>query len=215
MTLIFAIPKGRISDELIPVLEQVGLKPEADYFDKASRSLSFKTANADVDIIRARAFDVATFTAFGGAHFGVAGSDVLMEFDYPDLYAPLDLNIGKCRLSLAAPKHIELEDLKGLSHVRVATKYPNLTSKFFADQGIQAECIKLNGAMELAPQLGLTDYIVDLVSTGQTLKSNGLKELMTISNVSSRLVMHRQAYKTMQVQMQEWIEAFRRATSNA
>ena len=213
MSLTFAIPKGRIGQEVLPLLKAVGVQPEADYFDDQSRALRFATNQDDLSIIRARSFDVATFAAYGAAHFGVAGSDVLMEFDYPDLYAPLDLNIGHCRLSLAAPEHIELEDLKGLSHVRVATKYPNMTRKFFAEQGIQAECIKLNGAMELAPNLGLTDYIVDLVSSGQTLKSNGLHELMTISKISSRLVIHRQTFKTKQAQMQEWIEKFRGVVS--
>lgn len=215
MSYIFALPKGRIADELIPMFTDLGMQPEVDYFNKESRSLKFATQNPDISIIRARAFDVATFVAYGGAHIGVAGSDVLMEFDYPDLYAPLDLNIGICRLSLAAPSHITLDDLKGLSHVRVATKYPNLTTKFFADMGIQAECIKLNGAMELAPSLGLTDYIVDLVSTGQTLKSNGLQELLTIMQVSSRLIVHRQTYKTKQAQLQPIFDKFKAAISHA
>lgn len=214
MPLVFAMPKGRIASEFEPLLTQVGLKPASDYYDDESRSLQFATANPDVSIIRTRAFDVPTFTAYGGAHFGVAGGDVLAEFDYPDLYAPLDLNVGLCRLSLAAPTHIGLEDLKGLSHVRVATKYPNLTRSFFAERGIQAECIKLSGAMELAPKLGLTDYIVDLVSSGQTLKSNGLHELLTISKISSKLIIHRQTYKTQQTQMQQWIDMFRSAVAN-
>ena len=213
MSFVFALPKGRIAEELDPLLKQVGVEPEADFYNKESRSLTFKTSRDELSIIRARAFDVATFAAWGAAHMGVAGSDVLMEFDYSDLYAPLNLNIGHCRMSLAAPAHVTLQDLKGLSHVRVATKYPNVTRRFFASQGIQAECIKLSGAMELAPSLGLTDYIVDLVSTGKTLESNGLKELMVVANVSSRLIIHRQTFKTRQAEMQEWIEKFKQAVA--
>jgi ATP phosphoribosyltransferase len=138
-----------------------------------------------------------------------------MEFDYPDLYAPLDLNIGHCRLSLAAAEGTELESLKRMSHVRVATKYPNIARKYFADLGIQAECIKLNGAMELAPSLGLTQYIVDLVSSGATLKANGLRELATIANVSSKLVMHRQTFKTRHTEMNEWLSRFSEAIGGA
>lgn len=215
MSLIFAVPKGRIGQEVLPLLNAVGIQPHADYFDEDSRSLRFTTNIEGLSIIRARSFDVATFTAFGGSHIGIAGSDVLAEFDYPDLYAPLDLNIGHCRLSLAAPSSVNLQDLNGLSHVRVATKYPNLTKKFFAERGIQAECIKLNGAMELAPNLGMTDYIVDLVSSGQTLASNGLRELLPITQISSRLIIHRQTFKTQQAEMQGWIEKFRGAVQCA
>lgn len=215
MNTILAVPKGRIGKDLEPLLAKVGLEIDAAYYDKDSRLLQFGTNMPETSVIRVRSFDVATFAAFGGAHIGIAGSDVLMEFDYPDLYAPLDLNIGICRLSLAAAKHVHLDDLKGLSHVRVATKYPNITRKFFADMGIQAECIKLNGAMELAPKLGLTDYIVDLVSSGETLKSNGLQELLTICQVSSRLIIHRQTFKTRQQEMQAWVEKFREAVADA
>lgn len=211
MPLILAIPKGRIQQELAPILDKIGLVPEAAYGDESSRALKFETSMDGVSVIRVRSFDVATFTAFGGAQIGIAGSDVLMEFDYPDLYAPLDLNIGHCRLSLAAAEGTDMDALKRMSHVRVATKYPNITRKYFEGLGIQAECIKLNGAMELAPALGLTQYIVDLVSSGATLKANGLRELTTIAPVSSRLVMHRQTFKTRYNEMNEWLKRFSEA----
>jgi ATP phosphoribosyltransferase len=163
-----------------------------------------------------RSFDVATFVAFGAAQLGVCGSDVLMEFDYPDLYAPLDLNIGHCRLCVAEPKDLpEKEEVSRASHLRVATKYPNVTRKYFAELGIQAECVKLNGAMELAPKLGLASRIVDLVSTGKTLKANGLKEAGTIAKVSSRLIVNRAAFKTRSAEIGGLIEKFRGAVNAA
>ena len=152
--------------------------------------------------------------AFGAAHLGIAGNDVLMEFDYSEIYAPLDLGIGKCRLSIAQRADMgEDLDLSRLSHVRIATKYPNITSKWFAEHGIQAECVKLNGAMELAPALGLCPRIVDLVSTGETLKANGLKESATIAQVSSRLIVNRTALKVRSEEISGWIERFRSAVA--
>jgi ATP phosphoribosyltransferase len=144
-----------------------------------------------------RSFDVATFVAFGAAEIGVVGSDVLEEFQYPDIYAPLDLGIGRCRLSIAEPTHLAShDDPTRWTHIRVATKYPTITKAYFAAKGVQAECVKLNGAMELAPMLGLSERIVDLVSTGNTLKANGLVEVETLMQVSSRLIVNRLAYKT-------------------
>ncbi len=193
-SLIIAIPKGRIFDELGPILSHVGIEPEADFFDEHSRKLQFATNQSHISFIRVRSFDVATFVAFGAAQLGIVGSDVLYEHDYPDLYAPLDLGIGRCRLSVAEP--VDLPDAGRVSHMRVATKYPKLTRDFYAQRGIQAECIKLNGAMELAPQVGLAERIVDLVSTGSTLKANGLREVEVILEVSSRLIVNRTALKT-------------------
>jgi len=210
--LILALPKGRILEEVLPIVEKAGIKPEADFFDKKSRKLKFSTNHADVEIIRVRAFDVATFVAFGAAHMGVVGNDVLMEFDYADLYSPLDLGVGYCRLSLAVPSELaESEDPSSWSHVRVATKYPNLTRKYYADRGVQAEVIKLNGAMELAPSLGLSKRIVDLVSTGSTLKANGLVEVETLTEITSRLIINRPAFKTRPQEMSDWIDAFKGA----
>ncbi|MEO0870765.1 MAG: ATP phosphoribosyltransferase, partial [Pseudomonadota bacterium] len=173
--LTFAVPKGRILDEALPVMARAGVVPEDGFFDKANRSLSFDTTRADMRLIRVRAFDVATFVAHGAAQLGIVGSDVIEEFDYSDLYAPVDLDIGHCRLSVARLAGDEAGDASA-SHLRVATKYPNLTARHFERQGIQAECVKLNGAMELAPSLGLARQIVDLVSTGRTLEQNGLVE---------------------------------------
>ena len=193
--LTFAVPKGRILDEALPVMARVGVVPEAAFHDKANRSLTFGCEGNDTRIIRVRAFDVATFVAHGAAQVGIVGSDVIEEFDYPDLYAPVDLGIGRCRLSVAGPAG-EAVDVKHASHLRVATKYPNLTRRHFERQGVQAECVKLNGAMEIAPALGLSRTIVDLVSSGQTLKENGLVEHATILEISARLIVNRAALKT-------------------
>ena len=194
--LTFAVPKGRILDEALPVMARAGLVPESAFHDKASRALSFACEGGDVRIIRVRAFDVATFVAFGAAQAGIVGSDVIEEFDFSELYAPVDLAIGHCRLSVAAPKDAKGYNPGNASHVRVATKYPSVTRRWFERQGIQAECIKLNGAMELAPGLGLAGQIVDLVSTGRTLADNGLVETARIMDVSARLIVNRAALKT-------------------
>lgn len=208
--IILAVPKGRILKELLPLLKKCGIEPETAFSDPDSRLLQFKTNLENLDIIRVRAFDVATFTAFGAAHLGVVGSDVIEEFDYSELYAPVDLKIGPCRLSVAMPKNLaDGDDPTKWSHIRVVTKYPNLTRKHFAARGVQAECIKLNGAMEIAPSLGLARRIVDLVSTGSTLKANGLVEVEKILEISSHLVVNRTALKTRPTIMQKWIREFR------
>ena len=208
--LVLALPKGRILKEVMPLVRAAGIEPEAAFDDKDARQLRFSTNIENLDIIRVRSFDVATFVAFGAAHMGVAGADVLMEFDYPELYAPLDLGIGYCRLAVAELKELgETDDPATWSHVRIATKYPNITKKHFAKRGVQAECIKLNGAMELAPTLGLCRRIVDLVSTGSTLKANGLVEIEDIAEVTSRLVVNRAAWKTRPAEVGGWVEKFR------
>ena len=205
--LTFAIPKGRILDEALPVMARAGVVPEDGFHDKANRALSFATTREDMRIIRVRAFDVATFVAHGAAQVGIVGSDVIEEFDYADLYAPVDLDIGHCRLSVAVVKGDTPVD-ETASHLRVATKYPSITRRHFEGKGIQAECVKLNGAMELAPSLGLARQIVDLVSTGQTLKDNGLAESEHILDVSARLIVNRAALKT-DPRIAELVSAFR------
>jgi ATP phosphoribosyltransferase len=190
-----ALPKGRILKEALPLLAAIGIVPEAAFSDEDSRKLTFSTSRDDVQVIRVRSFDVATFVAFGAAQLGIAGNDVLMEFAFSEIYAPVDLGIGKCRISVAQPAALD-PDLSRLSHVRVASKYPGLTRRHFAARGLQAEIIKLNGAMELAPLVGLADRIVDLVSTGKTLAENGLKEVEVIAEVTSRLIVNRAAFKT-------------------
>jgi ATP phosphoribosyltransferase len=191
--LTFAVPKGRLLDEALPLMTRAGVVPEAEFHDKNSRALSFACEGSDMRIIRVRAFDVATFVAHGAAQVGIVGSDVVEEFAYSDLYAPVDLDIGHCRLSVAEPVGAENGST---SHLRVASKYPNLTRRHYERQGIQAEVVKLNGAMELAPGLGLASRIVDLVSTGRTLKDNGLVETATILQISARLIVNRAALKT-------------------
>ena len=208
--IILAIPKGRILVETLPMLARVGIVPEPAFSDEGSRALRFATNHPDIGLIRVRAFDVATFVAHGAAQLGIVGSDVLAEFDYSELYAPVDLAIGHCRLSVAEPVALaEQDDPRGWSHVRVATKYPHVTAAHFARRGVQAECVKLNGAMELAPTLGLAPRIVDLVSSGRTLKENGLVEVERIMDVTSRLVVNRAAMKT-RTDVVPLVEAFRR-----
>lgn len=220
--LTFAVPKGRILDEALPVMARAGIVPEAAFHDKDNRSLAFATTRADMRLIRVRAFDVATFVAHGAAQAGIVGSDVIEEFDYSDLYAPVDLDIGHCHLALAEPGgNATGADRSGpdrsspdnsspehSSHVRVATKYPNLTRRYFEQREVQAECVKLNGAMEIAPALGLAGRIVDLVSSGQTLKDNGLVETGRILDISARLIVNRAALKT-DPRIGALVEAFR------
>jgi ATP phosphoribosyltransferase len=204
--IVLALPNGRILAEMLPLLARAGLTPEPAFADPAARQLRFATSEPGIDIVRTRAFDVATYVAFGAAHIGVAGNDVLMEFDYDEIYAPLDLGIGKCRVAVAAPAEtVGRDDPSRWSHVVVATKYPRITRRYFAARGVQAECIKLSGAIELAPALGLCTRIVDLVSTGATLKANGLVEIERIADVTSRLVVNRAALKTRHARIAPWI----------
>jgi ATP phosphoribosyltransferase len=209
---ILALPKGRILRELSPVLTRAGIAPAADCMDEDSRRLRFETADPGLDVVRVRSFDVATFVAHGAAQIGVCGADVLMEFDYPEIYAPLDLGIGKCRISVAAPAGFAAaEDSSRWSRITVASKYPNLTRRHYATRGIQAEVVHLNGAMELAPSLGLSRVIVDLVDTGNTLRANGLVESEVIAHVTSRLIVNRTALKTRPEEIGGWINRFRAA----
>ena len=209
--IILAVPKGRLLDEALPLLAAAGIEPEAAFSDDASRALRFTTNRPDISLIRVRAFDVATFVAHGAAQLGIVGSDVIEEFGYSELYAPVDLDIGHCRISVAEPADLAAsDDPRRWSHVRVATKYPNLTRRHFEARGVQAECVKLNGAMELAPMLGLSSRIVDLVSSGRTLKDNGLVEVEVISQVSARLIVNRAAFKT-NAEVGKIVDRFRKA----
>jgi ATP phosphoribosyltransferase len=212
-SLIIAVPKGRILSEALPLLKAVGVEPEPAFGDEESRALRFATNHPHISLIRVRAFDVATFVAHGAAQLGLVGSDVIDEFEYSELYAPVDLGIGHCRISVAEPAAMAaIDDPRSWSHVRVATKYPNLTRKHFAARGVQAECVKLNGAMEIAPLLGLSSRIVDLVSSGKTLKENGLVEVEVIAQVSARLIANRAAFKTMP-EVGRLVDEFRKAVS--
>jgi ATP phosphoribosyltransferase len=210
--LVLALPKGRIEAEVMPLLRRADIAPEPAFADPDSRRLRFSTSEPRLELIRVRSFDVATFVAFGAAALGIAGNDVLMEFDYSEIYAPLDLDIGHCRLAVAGcAEPIPAEDPRRWSHIRVATKYPEVTRRHFAQKGVQAECIKMNGAIELAPRLGLCRHIVDLVDTGETLRANGLCEIEQILAVSARLIVNRPALKTRPEEIGGWIERFRRA----
>ncbi len=214
--LVLALPKGRVLDAVTPLLRRVGIVPEPAFADPDDRKLRFATNHPHLSIVRVRSFDVATFVAFGGAQLGVAGNDVLMEFDYPEIYAPVDLKVGHCRLVVAEPAEmVHADDPSRWSHVRVATKYPSLTQRHFAARGVQAECIRLSGAIELAPSLGLSQRIVDLVQTGSTLKANGLVEVERIADVTSRLAVNRAALKTRPEELMGWVERFREAADAA
>ena len=210
--IIIAIPKGRILKELTPILRKVNIIPENSFNSDKNRKLMFSTSNKNITLIIVRSFDVANFVAFGGAHLGIVGSDVIREFSFNEIYAPVNLGIGKCRMSVAEPEKLAAKDNpKSWSHVRVATKYPKITKNYFAERGVQAECLKLNGALEIAPMLGLTKRIVDLVSTGKTLKQNGLSEVEKIMDVSSYLIVNRNIAKSKPEIINEIVKKFRKA----
>ena len=195
--IIIALPKGRILKQVLPIFDKVGIIPEKSFFNDKDRKLKFDTNIPNIKLIIVRSFDVATFLIYGAAHIAVIGSDVLEEFNHSEIYSPIDLKIGLCRLVVATTKEIlSDEDPLTWSYVRVATKYPNLTSEHFKKRGVHADCIKLNGAMELAPSMGLCRRIVDLSESGETLKANGLIEIEEIMKVSTRLAINRNAYKT-------------------
>ena len=205
--ILIAVPKGRILKDLVKVFDKVGLIPEKEFFDDKSRRMIFGTNFPDVNLIKVRSFDIATFVGLGACDAGICGSDVMDEFSYEEIYDVLDLGIGKCRLSLAVEKGSK-HDLSGMTHARVVTKYVNLTAKYFSSKGIQAEIIKLNGAIEIAPQLGLSDFIVDLVDTGNTLKDNNMEIFEDICDVSSRLIVNKASLKTKNFRLNKVIKLF-------
>ncbi len=210
--IVMAVPKGRILKECGTLFARAGIVAAADLLDEDSRRLRFPTDDPTLDLVRVRPFDVATFVAFGGAALGICGADVLMEFDYPEIYAPLDLGIGACRIAVAEPRETAgSDDPRTWSRVRVATKYPAIARRHYAARGVQAEIVHLNGAMELAPSLGLARLIVDLVATGATLAANGLAETEVIAHVTSRLIVNRTALKTRPEAIGGWIARFRAA----
>ena len=208
--IIIAVPRGRIVENCKDLLNLTSFAPDPKLFEDSCRKLSFSSKDKNIDYIKVRSFDVCTFVAFGAAQIGIAGDDVVQEFNYSEVYAPLDLNIGHCRLSVAALESLlDKEDPSSWSNIRIATKYPNLAKNFFAEKGIQVEAIKLNGSMELAPSLSMCRRIVDLVSTGKTLKENGLREIEKIMDVQSKLIVNRSAYKTKTSKIESIIEIFR------
>ncbi len=206
-TITVALSKGRILDETLPLLARAGIVPSED--PSRTRKLIIGTSRPDVNIVVVRATDVPTYVQYGAAAVGVAGKDVLMEHGGAGLYEPLDLGIARCRLMLAGrPDHAP-----GTERLRIATKFVNVTQRYFAAQGRQVEIIKLYGSMELAPLVGLSDYIVDLVDTGNTLKANGLAPIELIAQISSRLVVNKAAMKMQHTRIQQLIEALRPAAA--
>lgn len=198
--LTIALSKGRILDETLPLLAAAGITLLED--PASSRKLIFDTSRDDVKIIIIRATDVPPYLQYGGADIGVAGKDVLMEHGAEGIYEPLDLNIARCKLMVAAKK--DAPPVSG--RLRVASKYVNVARRYFASQGIQAEVIKLYGAMELAPLVGLADRIVDVVDTGNTLRANGLEPTELIATISSRLIVNRASMKTRHAVIQPIID---------
>lgn len=210
--LVFAVPRGRILGDVMPLMKRAGIEPEESFWDDGARQLSFATSDPGLEVVRVRSFDIATLISFGAAHMGVAGLDVLMELESREIYAPLDLGVGACRMIVAQPQEIAPEDdPRRWSHIRIATKYPEITHRHFAARGVHAECVKLNGAIEIAPAMGLCQRIVDLTSTGETLKANGLVEVEEIAKITSRLAVNRTAFKTRGDEISGWIRRFREA----
>ena len=207
--IIMALPKGRILNELIPLLQKADILPEEEFFKTGSRKLLFSTNQKNLSIIKVRSFDVATFVALGAAQIGVAGDDVINEFNYDEIYNFYDLKIGKCRLSVAKIKEKKISDNKG--HIVVATKYKNITTNYFAKKGVRAECVKLNGAVELAPKLKICSTIVDLVSTGKTLSENNLEESSLVMQITSKLIINKIAYKLMNDDITKILNKFKKA----
>ncbi|MAH78960.1 MAG: ATP phosphoribosyltransferase, partial [Rickettsiales bacterium TMED254] len=206
--IVLAVPKGRILKDLVPILKRSGIELENEFYDENSRKLYFNTNIDNFVVIRVRSFDVATFVAFGAAQIGVAGDDVLTEFNYNEIYSILDLGIGKCRLSIAKKKNDKVKINEKSGSILVATKYKNTVTNFYAEQGIRAECIKLNGAIELAPKLGICSTIVDLVSTGKTLIENDLEETEVLMNITSKLIVNKVAYKVLSSEIIAWVKKF-------
>ncbi|WP_461517417.1 ATP phosphoribosyltransferase [Porticoccus sp.] len=207
MQITIALTKGRILEETLPLLAQADIEPIENI--KTSRKLVFDTSREGVRLLVLRGSDVPTYVQFGAADLGVSGKDTLLEHGGDGLYEPLDLGIARCRMMTAAvagvpPAH---------GRIRVATKYVNIARRFYAEQGRQADIIKLYGAMELAPIMALADEIVDIVDTGNTLRANGLEARETIAEISSRLIVNKAAMKVKHRQLQGIIDSLRQAVA--
>lgn len=199
-TVTIALSKGRIFKETLPLLKAAGIEPLDD--PESSRKLILDTNRDEVKLVIIRATDVPTYVQFGAADLGVAGKDVLMEHGGEGLYEPVDLRIARCKLMVAGRKGEEHDGQR----LRIATKYVNSTRRYYAEQGKQVEIIKLYGSMELAPIVGLADYIVDVVDTGNTLRANGLQPLEHIADISSRLVVNKASMKMKHATIQQFID---------
>jgi ATP phosphoribosyltransferase len=207
-----ALSKGRIFDETLPLLKAAGIEVLED--PETSRKLILSTNQAGVRVVLVRATDVPTYVEYGGADLGVTGKDTLIEHGGQGLYQPLDLQIAKCRMSVAVRADFDYATaVKSGSRLKVATKYTHLAREFFAQKGVHVDLIKLYGSMELAPLTGLADAIVDLVSTGSTLKANHLIEVERIMDISARLVVNQAALKLKQEPIRAIIDAFAKAVA--
>ena len=204
-TITIAVSKGRIFKEALPLLAASGIVPVDD--PATSRKLVLDTNQPDVKLVIIRASDVPTYVEYGAADLGVAGKDVLMEYEGDGLYEPLDLQIARCRLMLAGPPGAAT----GQTRLRIATKYVHSTRRYFAEQGKQVEIIKLYGSMELAPLVRLADLIVDLVDTGNTLKANGLAPLEHIADISSRLIVNKASMKMKHTRVNAFVRSMAEA----
>jgi ATP phosphoribosyltransferase len=204
-----ALSKGRIFDETLPLLKAAGVEVLED--PEKSRKLILATSNPEVRVVLVRATDVPTYVQYGGADLGVTGKDTLIEHGSQGLYQPLDLQIAKCRVSVAVRADFDYASaVRQGARLKVATKYVNIARDFFATKGVHVDLIKLYGSMELAPLTGLADAIVDLVSTGGTLKANNLVEVERIMDISSRLVVNQAALKLKQEPIRRLIDVFAR-----
>jgi len=209
--LILALSKGRIFEDTLPLLAAAGITVTEN--PETSRKLILPTNDPDVRVLIVRATDVPTYVQYGAADFGVAGKDVLFEHGGEGLYQPVDLNIAKCRMSVAVKAGFDYETaVRQGARLRVATKFTEMARQHFAKKGVHVDLIKLYGSMELAPLVGLSDAIVDLVSTGSTLRANNLVEVEEIMDISSRLVVNQAALKLKRARLQPIIEAFERAS---
>ena len=204
-----ALSKGRILDETLPLLKQAGIELTED--PAKSRKLIFDTTQAGVNILIIRATDVPTYVEYGAADMGVAGKDVIMEHGSEGVYEPVDLKIAACKLMVAAP--VNAPPIVG--RLKVATKFVNIAKRYYAEQGIQAEIIKLYGSMELAPLVGLADRIVDVVDTGNTLRANGLEPTEFICPVSSRLIVNKASMKMKHQRIQDIVSSLQRAVAQS
>ncbi len=211
--LTLALSKGRIFEETMPMLERAGISIAEN--PDTTRKLIIKTSHPNLQIIIVRASDVPTYVQFGAADIGVAGKDVLLENGIEGLYVPIDLGIAKCRMSVATKEGFDYNSaVKQGARLRIASKYVQCAREHFANKGVHADIIKLYGSMELAPLVGLADAIVDLVSTGSTLKANQLVEVETIMQISAQLIVNQAAHKRHRSEMQEFLDAFALAAEN-
>jgi ATP phosphoribosyltransferase len=205
--LTLALSKGRIFEETAPVLAKAGIRPLED--PEESRKLIIPTSSSDVQIIIVRASDVPTYVQFGAADFGVAGQDVLLENGSDGLYVPINLGIARCRMAVAVKNGFDYAGaVRQGSRLRVATKYVNCAREHFANKGVHIDTIHLYGSMELAPLVGLADAIVDLVSTGNTLRANNLVEVESITDISARLIVNQASYKRKRTAIKKLLDAW-------